>query len=216
MPKRRQRDSTQLSIWDDPDAEHEKRACPVCHQPKPLTAKYWYPHHAYRQGFDNLCRDCRNEYKRSWNKSNGQAIRQRAIEALGLSHLPRYKHLRPRVAYTDAQHSAINLVSGARGRIKKHDRPFDPQILDRDFVVEWLHKQPACECCGRNFLLGPKSKATGLSPSFDRFDNDKGYTLSNTALICWDCNRIKGNHDAPSLRMVADWIDRTRETRAQS
>lgn len=208
MPKRRQRDCTQLAIWDNPDAEHEKRTCPVCSQPKPLTSQHYYQHKGYRQGFDNICRDCRNEYKRTWNKAHGQAVREKTLAALGLSGLPRYKHLKPRRAPSDAEYSATTLVAGIRGRIKKYGRTAAPEMLDRKFVTDWLLRQPDCECCGTKLLLGPKGKLTGASPSFDRFNSSEGYTISNTALVCWSCNRIKSNHNAPALRMVAEWIER--------
>lgn len=47
----------------------------------------------------------------------------------------------------------------------------------------------------------------GASPSIDKFDPSKGYTLDNVALICWRCNNIKRNYKADDLRRVANWMD---------
>ena len=62
-------------------------------------------------------------------------------------------------------------------------------ILDKEDFIEW-------SMYNVDFLLLFKRwKAAGypkdLSPSIDRIDNDKGYTLNNMQWITWKANRLK-------------------------
>lgn len=65
-----------------------------------------------------------------------------------------------------------------------------------------------CPAIGIKLEYGTKGKACDSSPSFDRVDPTKGYTLENTRVISNRANRIKNNGSAAELRMIADYIDR--------
>lgn len=49
---------------------------------------------------------------------------------------------------------------------------------------------------------------TDTSPSLDRLDSSKGYTVENTRIISTRANRIKNNATASELRMVYEWMCR--------
>jgi hypothetical protein len=101
-------------------------------------------------------------------------------------------------------------MSGIWDRARKCNHEVAPQLRNRKFIEDWLRRQPNCECCNIQLDIGRKGVGckNDASPSFDRFDLAKGYTLENTALVCWRCNNIKRNYAPSDLRMVANWIER--------
>lgn len=48
---------------------------------------------------------------------------------------------------------------------------------------------------------------TDSSPSIDRIDSDKGYTLDNIQIISWRANRIKNDSTPEELRKLADYME---------
>lgn len=45
------------------------------------------------------------------------------------------------------------------------------------------------------------------SPTLDRVHNHKGYVKGNIAVICKNCNALKGHATVEQLRSIADWMD---------
>jgi hypothetical protein len=48
---------------------------------------------------------------------------------------------------------------------------------------------------------------TDNSPSLDRIDSNKGYTMDNIHIISWRANRIKNDSTVEELRMLADYME---------
>jgi 5-methylcytosine-specific restriction endonuclease McrA len=103
---------------------------------------------------------------------------------------------------------AGRLAAGIRERSKELGFNRPREVAKKEFFVEWLIRQPSCECCGVKFSIGFKSGIVrDDAPSIDRFDASRGYALDNIALICWRCNNIKRNYRSSDLRTVAAWMD---------
>ena len=49
---------------------------------------------------------------------------------------------------------------------------------------------------------------TDSSPSIDRIDSDRGYTIDNIQIISWRANRIKNDSTPEELRKLADYMER--------
>ena len=81
-----------------------------------------------------------------------------------------------------------------RERSKKRQHPEPTVAVDQ--LVELLEKtEGVCGCCGTALKLGGFDKFT--SPSVERVDNDKGYTPANVVIICWGCNKTRGDRSVP-------------------
>lgn len=96
-------------------------------------------------------------------------------------------------------------------RAKKKGLPYEPNLLSH------LEANPpvSCPCCGKVYdyeaTIGPantKSKGIDDSPSLDRRDNSKGYTLDNIQFICGRCNRIKCDASISELETVLNFMKR--------
>lgn len=97
---------------------------------------------------------------------------------------------------------AMRFVVGvARQRAKKFGRQFDEGLFD---MLPATH----CRCCNRELDYTTRKKS-GLSrsPSLDRVDNSKGYTVENTRVICLRCNRLKGDATANELRFLVAYME---------
>src|SRR6266705_1678031 len=81
------------------------------------------------------------------------------------------------------------LLSLARWRTKKNGSEFDESL----YFVFRDNPPSTCYCCGRllDYRLGRGNKDRKFSPSLDRINNLGGYTLENTQVICFNCNRLK-------------------------
>jgi hypothetical protein len=186
-------------------------ACRVCKLEKPLNGNFNISLR-HRTGHDTKCRACINENARLWKAANSErlAARRRAqyAETHGARHRDREIARHERQPF---KVSAQRLRDGVRERGKILGLDVSPELRTASFIEAWLRRQPSCECCGVAFMLGPKDGSPhDTSPSIDRFDARHGYTLHNSALICWRCNNIKRNYVEVDLRCVADWMERRR------
>ncbi|MEK6880748.1 MAG: hypothetical protein AABY22_14110 [Nanoarchaeota archaeon] len=77
-------------------------------------------------------------------------------------------------------------------------------------LIDFLSKNPYCQCCNKKLDLDYKSnkKFNQNSPSIDRVNSEEGYTIKNTAIVCWRCNRIKQDAKPYELRTIADFMDK--------
>lgn len=187
------------------------RACTKCGSVKPETLEFFKAHKDCRAGLDTTCRECANAYSRSYKaaRRDDLSARRRAQYAQDNGEKNKAREW-ARAAREPLQYSARNLMSGVRGRAREAGYEVAAELRDGAFIERWLQRQPNCESCNSRMEIGRKAAGmkTDLSPSFDRFDLSEGYTLANTALVCWRCNNIKRNYTASDLRMVAEWIDR--------
>ena len=77
-----------------------------------------------------------------------------------------------------------------RLRAKRDIIPFEIKL---EAFIQWYMRQgEICFYCGKPVFTGHgQKKLNGYS--FDRRDNNKGYTLENLVLSCNQCNMIKGS-----------------------
>lgn len=76
--------------------------------------------------------------------------------------------------------------------------------LDEGLREHLMARAPKlCECCavGMDYSIGRGRTKRHRSPSLDRLDNTKGYTIDNVRVICWRCNDLKS--DASLAELVA-------------
>jgi hypothetical protein len=90
------------------------------------------------------------------------------------------------------------LVDSARTRMLRDGGEFDPGL--RAALI--ADPPTACACCGAllDYSMG-RGPDRARSPSLDRIDNTRGYTLENVAVICFRCNRVKGSSSLARLEV---------------
>lgn len=92
----------------------------------------------------------------------------------------------------DAKYYSVpaNRIKSLVGAAKSRKREMEPGLAES--LVSRIPTH--CPCCGIE-LNWATHKGTNCndSASLDRFNNDLGYTIANTNIICRRCNRIK--HD---------------------
>ena len=98
------------------------------------------------------------------------------------------------------------IVRNARRRAKKRKIQFDEKLFE-------LFKNPPTHCpsCRLEFeyAVGQGRGKRGQSPSLDRFNNNEGYTLENTKIICWKCNSLKADGTLDEIRAVYNYVNKT-------
>jgi 5-methylcytosine-specific restriction endonuclease McrA len=77
-------------------------------------------------------------------------------------------------------------------RIKKQGQ--HPVELTYEEFLTFTQKEE-CTYCSAPILWLPRKRyrANTSGHHLDRKDNDRGYTLDNCVVSCWECNRIKGS-----------------------
>lgn len=184
------------------------KRCKRCGDEKPATLEYFSRHRDCVGGLNARCRACTNAVRQKWRSQNRDRLSAQRRFAYQNGYRDRHRALQDqRLAEVPERVAAERLRVGLRERGGRGLQVASE--MTRPFIEAWLKRQPDCECCGVRFHLGRKNgKRQDSSPSLDRFDLSKGYTVENTALVCWRCNNIKRNYGAADLRMVADWIER--------
>lgn len=96
------------------------------------------------------------------------------------------------------------MVTDAKMRANQRGLEFDEAIRAK-FIAAPPDK---CPCCGIafNFVLASENLDRRRSPSLDRFDNLKGYTLENSVVICYRCNSLKSDATLQELEKVVAWM----------
>lgn len=87
------------------------------------------------------------------------------------------------------------------------------KIMGREFTLDLgdVVIPTECPCCG---VVIDKSRTNGRGkrtyhrdrPSLDRIDSRLGYTKGNVAIICWGCNRRKGDSTIRQLERLLAWM----------
>jgi hypothetical protein len=91
------------------------------------------------------------------------------------------------------------VVLSAKQRAKNKGREFDLQLEDIEFPER-------CPILGV-LLIGGTRHEHESSPSLDRVDSSRGYTLDNVAIISHRANFVKSDGTADEHRKIADWMD---------
>jgi len=100
------------------------------------------------------------------------------------------------------------LVASAKRRAKLSSLEFDPKIRDK-----FTHDPPRqCLCCGDDFDFTAFNGRSHRSPSLDRRDSTKGYTVDNTEAICWGCNSLKSDATVSDIENLLGYMRRAPST----
>jgi hypothetical protein len=64
-----------------------------------------------------------------------------------------------------------------------------------------------CACCSKrlDYSIG-RGQNKQNSPSIDRWNNQKGYTLDNVRVICYRCNRLKGDGTRQEFQEIVRYM----------
>ena len=109
-----------------------------------------------------------------------------------------------KVGYRDSvEGRAKNMLSGSRKRSAKKG-------LTHDLTSEWLSERlerGVCEATGLPLELQGGRLNGGyrpLTPSLDRTDTTKGYTMDNVKVVCWMYNAAKGTGTHEDVMKLAE------------
>ena len=112
---------------------------------------------------------------------------------------------------------AMGLSNAAKNRAKKKNISIDLDFFSTPNIVDWLKRQPRCECCNVKFKIGFKSnrkdwkKSYSNSPSIDRLVPSLGYVPDNVSLICFRCNSHKSDATLEEIKRMYFWLKRKLE-----
>lgn len=135
----------------------------------------------YRQYYyDN--REKRKDYNKKYNAKHSSELKE--------YHAERYSSIKGR---------SIALYNSAKDRAEKFEREF---TITRE-NVEFMLSFKICWITGIPFRMNKieNTKNNPFAPSLDRKDNNEGYTLKNTQIVCNMVNMAKS--DASEIDFIA-------------
>jgi hypothetical protein len=151
------------------------------------------------------------------NRLRGKCYRQENREALRAKGRKHYTDNRD--AYLVKKRAALQVPANrmrrlwSAARIRAIRKGLDCSTDLREMLTA---APPAnCTCCGctLDYSTG-RGHDKDHSPSLDRIDNGKGYTVENVAVICMRCNWVKGDASLAELEMIANYMRRHAESDA--
>lgn len=100
------------------------------------------------------------------------------------------------------------LLQTARGCAPARNLTFEDGLLD----IYPLNPPTHCECCGikLDYAVNSRTKASlyGRGPSFDRVDNNIGYTVKNVHVLCLRCNQLKNNGKLQEFKNIVAYMSK--------
>lgn len=94
-------------------------------------------------------------------------------------------------------------ITRAGIRARKKDFGFD---LNSPTIVDGLHRRLQvgfCEVSGLPWVFADKLGPSLWSPTLDRIDNNRGYTIDNVRWVVWIFNRAKGADTDADVELLA-------------
>lgn len=147
------------------------------------------------RAFELRNKDRRREYRKQWSKKNRSRV---------LGYRKKYRKLNPK----DWKSDRVSF----RGRLKAmlgaaHDRAIEKGRVF-DLRPHWDSLYPrfskgVCEASGIPFAMDLGRGRGMRSPSIDRIDSRKGYTIDNVRFVCWGLNRAFGEQGEHEFRPLA-------------
>lgn len=181
------------------------RACSVCGVIKPSTAENFAEHPQCRDGLTRQCRDCVRASARIRAANDPAGARRRYIRYRAFHRLLWDEKELAKCEVGPIRKRARYLSESIFRTCRERDWP-KPKWVTIENIYAWLLKQRQCVCCGRPFTYTINPKPRASTPTFDRFDASRGYTLDNVNLVCWRCNNVKRNFTPQDLLLVAAWV----------
>jgi len=106
---------------------------------------------------------------------------------------------------SEPQNRMRYLVRQAALRAKEYGIAFDPSLKP----ILMSNPPLECRCCGCAFnfeAIGNGQEGKWQSPSLDRFDNSRGYTVENVKVICMRCNSLKSDATLAEMETVVRYM----------
>jgi len=185
------------------------KTCTKCQATLPATLKHFSRNKNCRGGLNSTCRSCLQAYQQAYREQNKERLREEKREW--------YRRHNPKERYRTALRIAKELHplrvrarllrQGMRERARLANLPFDDEHFSVSRLIQMIQGSSECPCCHKPIDYSYKDgKPKNSSPSIDRMNPRKGYTLDNVTLICWRCNNLKRDASADELEMVAKWM----------
>lgn len=97
------------------------------------------------------------------------------------------------------------IVHSALTRSRRYKLAFDAVLVD----VLSVFPPSKCPACGvtLNYTVNATTHRNPAIPSIDRVDNALGYTVENTRIICFRCNRIKSDASLADLKSLVAYME---------
>jgi hypothetical protein len=183
------------------------KTCPRCKLLQPLDA--FYSSDNYDGGYSTYCKAC----VAIANKASRNPERDKKYAANRLHW--RQENRETISARVRCYNDKMKIADPAKWRAKKFfdvHREGVAMDVTREYLGELFRSVTHCQCCGKALTLEYELRATreyrsnGSAPSVDRVNNDKGYTRSNIAIICWECNFRKTDLTLADLEQMAHYV----------
>ena len=184
----------------------KNRVCPHCKIEKPLTE--FNKNKSTATGLSSYCKISNRKVN---SESNKRFYAKRTAQKRA------YYQLHPEINRQKTREYNENKKqqNSARWRAKKF---FDVcrNDVSNDITISYLESLfttiTNCQCCGKKLSVNYEKRETRkyrsnpCSPSIDRVNNEKGYSKSNIAVICWECNFRKTDLTLDDLKMFENYI----------
>lgn len=101
--------------------------------------------------------------------------------------------------YATPKNRMVTLFTHATQR----GRPYDLRLK----YLLMANPPSHCACCQKllDYSVG-RGQDKKDSPSLDRWDNSKGYTLDNTHVVCYRCNELKRDATLSELKLLVRYM----------
>jgi len=186
------------------------KRCPDCKEVKAVEDFYFG--RSYDGGFSPYCKSC----SRARNNGRWPADREK-MRRIARESYHRHKHRHRIRVYAKVAEYRMKMQKDnpAKWRSKKFFDVVRENVapdVTKEFIESLLKHTTHCQCCGDALDLaylpreGRKYRSNQKAPSIDRVNNDRGYTRSNIAVICWECNYRKTDLTVEDLEMLLQYM----------
>lgn len=170
-----------------------KRSCSSCGRIYPATEQYFTYGRTCINNISHVCKKCSNSQKKLWQKRTGKNASY-------------YTKLTPKeIKNIDLWRASVTLRRGILKRRRKVDC-FVDEMLTREYIYTILLKMRRCECCNKELDFSIKKYVNDNSPTIDKIIPKLGYRLTNIAILCHRCNKLKGSASLQELEMILRWL----------
>lgn len=183
-----------------------RKTCTKCGVAKPIDQ--FVKNKSCKNGRAGTCRQCQNIRCTAWKRKNSvrlaAARRKRYAETKGKEVKDR-ERLRRERAPLRTQCQRLRAGMASRSRLKAV--PFDSAGFTVDYLMDRIIANPFCECCGCSLRIGSAhGRTVDTSITIDRIRPERGYTMSNVAILCWRCNNLKRDANPKELKVLYNWL----------
>jgi hypothetical protein len=158
------------------------KTCPRCKEDKPATKDYFYKDKYKPDGLVSSCKEC--------------------CQSKRPSPRPQKKNIDVTQECMYVRSVKSSLINSAKARAIENGRPFS--IKSEDITIPNV-----CPVLG--IPIDPSRKGNGKasdnSPTIDRIDSSKGYTVGNIHVISFRANMLKSNATRDELKKILQFLE---------